>query len=77
MNKETPMPQLPNTDSLPIALIAATLDLIKPTGPAAARAQRTIEERLQDFVDTYEVLSACVTKNPDEARARLKARQPG
>lgn len=65
---------IPSTDTLHVALIAATLALVTTT---LGYSQRSIAERQQIFVDTYEILFACVAQNADEARARLKARQPG
>ena len=65
---------IPSTDTLHVALIAATLALMEST---STYATGSIEQRQQIFVDTYEILYACVTQSADDIRARVKARQPG
>jgi hypothetical protein len=61
---------IPDTDSVIVALIAATLSLVESS---EFYSSQKIERRCQSFVEVYEVLSTLVQEGAEGARTILEA----
>jgi len=62
---------IPDTDSVEVALIAATFHLINRYGDGGPK------QDCKDFIEVYEVLNALVKDGAGEAHARLEKQKSG
>jgi hypothetical protein len=63
---------IPDTDNIQVAVMTAALHLSDfPVSSSEAKTKEWLVDRLERFIDAYEVIWASVDQYPDDARAKL------